>query len=361
MEEARLVIRLISINPTSQQEVRVSAMPTNVRLSLQGEPQLACCSLDTEILVLVFAYSLQYAALVTPGAGPTPTYKVQELQIYDEVIANGTPFLWKGQGGKAFLDLGRGSGIWVCNLFKGSVSASISIRPWSEPFCDRSGPGSVPVPVSQGNSVVVGADPPSRELLNVRNGYYQPWIPEIPDFPVARSQTSVTVLGERYVVGFGGRGPKGELLCDLYVVDLHFGTKQTLKAKGDWPQGDTLVPLVLRGNNIYFLGGWSGEVWRISLADLANLLNSFLGEGIRAVSLRQTGSAHRPSSYQAPKCAWGQERNYCQRSALVDIWGRQMSAPPEPRSSVVSKVVGVAVGVAFAAWKLFKHKVLFKF
>jgi len=82
-----------------------------------------------------------------------------------------------------------------------------------------------------------------------------------------RCQTSLLLLYNRFILGFGGW--RDEYLKDMFVYDLQTKSLSTVRSASSWHPGDSLSVLTVFGDTLYIIGGYKARsCYRIDLEDV---------------------------------------------------------------------------------------------
>jgi len=140
-------------------------------------------------------------------------------------------------------------GMWYCDL-KG---LSLKMRKLKTEMPTRHVFRTVPIRIPDGKLLVVGALPGGTDITLISPDE-EPTFERIGDIPgVARHSSSITLLADRFVVGFGG--VNDNYLDDLWIFDVQTRKGYPLRKDGEWHPADAMVSLGIQHDTLYLVGG----------------------------------------------------------------------------------------------------------
>ena len=172
--------------------------------------------------------------------------------------------------------------MWYCDV----TGDTLAIRKLKTRMPTWGGFATVPIRIADGKLLAVGTNPESTDITLVHCDE-KPQFEKIGDIPgEARRNTSSVLIGDRFVVGFGGRNINR--LGDLWVFDLQTRRSSQVRRRGKWHPEDILVSLVVQGGVLYLL---AITISCISLTALAALIED---RELRIAFSRQVGPPATP-------------------------------------------------------------------
>jgi len=194
-----------------------------------------------------------FAALVDikEGSLANSTINITELAVEGDKEWAGSPFLSSVSDSRAMLYFAWQDSIWYCDVMNFNVIMKklVTRMPPDGGFC------TLPLRLPNGKLVVAGAWPPSRDITLITCDE-EPKFETIGKIPGERRHaTSTALIGERFVVGFGGNC--NHYLDDLWIFDVTAGKGWPVMKRAAWHESGILVPLVVQNNTLYLLGEWT--------------------------------------------------------------------------------------------------------
>jgi len=209
-----------------------------------------------------------FAALlkIDDGAMSKATIHFTELAVEGGVEWSAEPYLCAISESRALLQFSFRRSLRCCDVQNGVLS----IRKLASKVPARWGLCTLPISTPCGELLAAGSFPRSKDITTIAlNG--EPTFQKVGEAPgVARRSGSLILLGERFVLGFGGSGS----LDDLWVFDLQTHSASVIWEEGEWHPGGQNVPMALHDDVLYLLGGKSSKtISSISLLSLSKLIN----------------------------------------------------------------------------------------
>jgi len=233
---------------------------------------IACCSLGEHMLVMAGWLSDVFAALVEVGEGllDESTVHLTELTIEGDKKLVDWPYLCPISNTRVLLYFAGRYSMWYCDI----NTTTITMKKLLSEMPTDWGFNTLPLCLPNGALLLAGADLPSTDITLLYSDD-DPTFRKIGELPgPARCLTSTILIGDRFVVGFGGRADV--CLDDLWIFDLQTLKGSALRREGQWHQRDQLVSLVVQNNTLYLLGGENSKsVHSISFQALSRLISSY--------------------------------------------------------------------------------------
>lgn len=231
--------------------------------------RVGCCSLGERLLALVGKGEEGddiSAALIAVDDGKLNETKVHvsNLAVVGDREWDNWPALCQVSSERVLLYFGSQNYMWYCDI----AGNTLTMKKLSVQMPTRGGFGAVPIPLPAGRMLVAGSDPESNDIIQISNDE-EPRFSRVGTVPGSeRCDTSILLIRGNFVLGFGGHNNE-----DLWVFDLKVRRGSLVKIEGNWHQSDFWVPLALRGDVVYLLGGWCSEtVHTISLEVISRLI-----------------------------------------------------------------------------------------
>jgi len=248
-ENRWLVIYEIVLGPTAE----VHRLLTGVNIPAADDNwYTACCSMGERLLVMSGAKGSVFAALLDIGAGPLSKDRVSitRLNVVGDIFWSTNPYLCKLTESRVLLTFSWSDGAWSCYL----NGSSLKFTKYQTKLPFASGFLTLPLPLSGCEVLAVGGHPDSRNISCVTVGVSLSFvvIGNAPSPP--RHNSSGVLLGGRFLVGFGGVSGKN-ILDTLWLFDLSTRRAFQIGQLGCWHPRDCLVPMFIRDDMLYLLGG----------------------------------------------------------------------------------------------------------
>jgi len=237
---------------------------------------VTCCSMGEHMLVMSGKHSDISAATLDVGDGPLSESMVHttELIVKGTIEWSSIPYLCSLSDARILLYFGARPDMWNCEL----NTTAVHIRKLATTMPTEGGFCTVPLHTPDGKLFVAGASPASSDIMFITIDR-DPTFEKIGSIPGrARWGASAILIGERFVLGFGGYNYNA--LDDLWVFDLETRKASLMRNEGDWHPGDFLVPMVVHGGTLYLLSGWNTTC--INAVPLAVLSEWIHDESIRS-------------------------------------------------------------------------------
>jgi len=221
-----------------------------------------CGSLGSAVILLGTAYNIAshhyepVAALLSLDDDALKATSIQSVQLTVngiEASLTSQPFLSPVSETQMFVTFSGNPDVYFCELEKSSLCLHCrAIHHLHAP----GGAFATSLCLPGVGLLTVGGKPPSREIGLLRwttHGLQVTW-EKIGDLPgEARSLTSAILLGERFLVGFGGIGEAR--LDDLWIFDVQTRKGSPVAKKGEWHPPSYGVSLLAQGDAIFLVGG----------------------------------------------------------------------------------------------------------
>lgn len=211
---------------------------------------ISCCIFEGRILLLSGWCDDVFAAIVDVDNGrlTEAAIHIVELTLVNKMTWMYWPFLCQISDSKVLLYFINKSFMWYCHIEAKTIAFQklATAAPPDRGFC------LLPLRLPDGRLLVAGSDPQSTDITLISPDSEPSFekIGHIPGRP--RQSTSIILLENRFVVGFGG--VSDVLLNDLWIFDVHTRRSSTVRRCGKWHPCDICVALVRQGDKIYFIG-----------------------------------------------------------------------------------------------------------
>jgi len=256
------------------------------------DERTACCLLGQHILLLTRKNEGIFAALVDIDDGPltNSTIHFTELFVWGDKEWPDSPFLCSVSDSRALLYFFFDDRMWYCDLDDHilTVRNLKTKMPTSGGFC------TVPIRLPNGKLLVAGALPYSKSitLISCEGKLAFEKIGDIPGRE--RCLTSIALIGGRFVIGFGGVNTDigVYLFSDLWIFDLETRLSSPVRRRGDWREGDCIVPMMVQDDNLYFVG--AGDFHPVYVFPLRSLANLIKDKTIRSTFSDWLGTTFQP-------------------------------------------------------------------
>lgn len=253
-------------------QVEFVNIDTKMPCHVNADVLIGCCALGNRILVMAGSGNDVFAVRVSVRGGKLSreTLCVTALAVEGSVGWTGFPFLCRISESRAFLHFSNNAHMWYCDLVGERVIAKrlAALMPPKWSFFN------LPIPISDGKTLVAGAWPPSTNILLLSHGdtLQSKRVGSIPGG--ARRSVSTVLLKDRFVVGFGGFN--WDRFDDMWILDLQTSGCSRVRAKGKWHPKDDLVALAVTGDALYLLGGWATKsAYSISIISFSRLIRDW--------------------------------------------------------------------------------------
>lgn len=274
-----------------EQNVKQFAVYTGVDCGTSSDSLIGCCLMDGKILIMAgnmrFASSDSdscsgqgradeeeevgriFSALVSvEGEMLTrEAFRFEELEVEEAIPWLFTPFLIQIAKDRFWLSFDGSDRIWLGEIVGRTLRLTRSpvLLPTLEGF------GSPPLRMQDGRFLAAGTSPWSTNIVIFQSGSEIAY-EKAGDFPEpGRYRVSTILLGEQFVVGFGGWN--GAWQDGLWIFDLASCRASSVRRKGAWHERDAQVYLFARDSVLYLLGGvTSTHGFYITLPSLCGLI-----------------------------------------------------------------------------------------
>lgn len=244
-------------------------LQTQVDCRADSSGYVGCCDFGDCILVMAGRGDDVFAVLVAVRG---ESLREEEVSVTTLAVEGDRewpnwPFLCQVSESRALLQFDDQPSMWYCEVASNTLTMTkqaVTTR------TDR-GFGSVPIRLSNGELLVAGSIPESMGITRI-SCLEEPRFEHVGNIPgVSRCAASAILLGARFLVGFGGWN--GSSLYDLWIYDLLTHKASPVRKDGAWHPKDYWVPLAVREDTLYLIGGnFTGSINAISLATLSCLI-----------------------------------------------------------------------------------------
>jgi len=246
------------------------SVTANLKCKVDYDLYLACCSLGQHILIMggkrggdSFAVLMD---IVEAKRHKSPI-QITKPKLKGEMDWSDWPFLSPVSESRALLYFAGRNSMWYCDVTGKTLTRMklVATMPVNHGFY------TVPVRLPSGKLLVAGASPYSNGITAIspddESGFEK--IGEIPG--EARRMTSTVLIGEQFLLGFGGW--KDGSLADLWIFDLQTHRDSHVRREGNWHPADELVPLVVQDDSVYLVSGeYTSSIHSLSFCALASLV-----------------------------------------------------------------------------------------
>jgi len=249
-----------------------------------------------------------FAGLVDVDEGPLTesTIHVTKLSVEGDIEWAYWPFLCSVSENRAMLFFRMQNSMWYCDV----KERTLRMRRLETTMPSYGGFCSLPFCLPNGSLLVVGERLGSDDITLISCGE-EPTFDIVGKVPRAKGcYTSLVLVGERFMVGFGGE-EDFIFLDNLWTFDLQSHKSSAIAKDGDWHLQDTLVPLVVQDDTLYLIGGENTPfINSISLQALSELI-----QDIDVQTAFQTSLGLEPRQYPPI------ERETCDFPGMHDLRG----------------------------------------
>jgi len=250
-------------------DVRYRSVTIEAGCQTEYDWHVACCSLGQHILVMAGEGGNVFAALVDIDGGQLSESKIHMTELIVEGDDDWIywPFLCSVSESRALLYFDEGYSLRYCDI-KDQV---VTMRKFSTYMSADGEFRTLPLCLPDGKLLVAGKYPCSRSITLI-SGDAKPQFERIGEIPGRwRYRVSTVLLGERFVIGFGGKNKTP--LDDLWIFDIKTRKGSPVTKKEAWHQPDYSATLAVQDNALYLVGGWyTTSVHCISLQALSELI-----------------------------------------------------------------------------------------
>jgi len=254
--------------------VKTKTVDTGIDCKTDDDNHISCCSLGDNILVMAGEKNTSdcFCAIVSmdPGVLSGETIHVEEKRVtgwgrYEEVS-----FLAQISENKVWISFDSPNEIWIGEL-KGDklvMTKHPDHLPIKYGFCVP------PLRLPDGRFLVAGGDPYSRAITLITPGE-QFSFEKVGEMPgEERCGVSTILIGERFLVGFGGSDDKNDM-DNMWIFDLQTRKVSPVTKEGEWHLGGPWPVLVVRDKELYVIGGWkTTTAHSLSFATLVRLIQN---------------------------------------------------------------------------------------
>lgn len=232
--------------------VRCERVATGVDCRTRFYSHITCCSLGKHMLVMAGEGQEVFSALFDVRKGPltASTLRITELAVEGDKLWSQWPSLCSVSGKRALLYFCGQDDMWYCDI----RGKRLRMRKLATkmPMCN--GFGTVPIRVP-GERLLVAGEGRRCTDISLITPNDEPTFEKIGEIPGAgRWWTSTALVGERFVLGFGGTNLGGNL-DDLWVFDLRTRKGCPVTKNGEWHPETCWTFLGVKDGTLYILGG----------------------------------------------------------------------------------------------------------
>jgi len=254
------------------EEVQFRRVNTGVDCKCNSTHFLSCCPFGGKILLMAGNWHAIdfFCALVSIDLGELTEESIHieaknviRLEKYISI-----PFLVQISENKAWVSFMYSSRIWIGEL-KGD-DLVMTKHPDHLPVGD--GFSATPLRLPDGRFLVAGGWPDSTSIVLITPGE-QFSFEKVGDIPgEGRYGVSTILIGERFVLGFGGRNSANDIK-GMWIFDLKTHRVSPVTKQGEWHPGGVSPALAVRDKELYVIGGtdtWSAHC--LSFSALSRLI-----------------------------------------------------------------------------------------
>jgi len=253
-----------------KEEPRCVSATTDALCKTEENCYIACCSLGQHILVMAGKDGSEvFAALADVGEGPvdTSTIHITELLVEGNKKWPESPCLCPVSDSRALLYFDGHLDMWYCDIKEHTLITKHVQTKISAPKGFRT----VPLRLANERLLVAGASPDSNDIILIScNG--EPTFEKVGEVPGdARCWSSTVLIGERFVVGFGGWN--GKHMDDIWIFDLQTKKASPVAKGGKWHPATSWPFLAAKDGILYIISGEDSiAIHSISLQCLSELI-----------------------------------------------------------------------------------------
>jgi len=271
--EGKLCVTEVFFGP----RVKTRTVNTGIDCKTGDDDYILCCSLGDKILVIPRQVRARgtSCALVTidPGELTTESVHVEEKQVVMRRKSETIEFLTRISETEVQASSSVSDEIWIGKL----QQTRLVMRKRTARLAAKCGFGSHPLRLPDGRFLVTGEWLPSTTITAVTPGKRFPF-EKIGDMPgEGRRDVSMILIGERFVVGFGGC--HSDYVDDMWIFDLKTHKVSPVKKEGEWHPGGPRPILVVQDKELYVIGG--GATTAAHCLSFAALVRLIQHDGVR--------------------------------------------------------------------------------
>lgn len=265
--------RLLVIELTLGERVTKTEVDTGVDTGIVQTYLPGCCQLGDEALVMFGVENTTdvFAALVSidPGELTRESIHVKRLEMTGLESWGGGPYLAQIGETRLWGSFFNSDEVWICKLRGNTLEWVRS----ATRLPTESGFGAPPLCLPDGRLLAAGALPLSANIYIITAGDDLSF-KEVGKFSGAgRYSVSTVLLGERFVIGFGGWA--GNDINDMWIFDLETRNSSSIEKQGDWHPATWWPVLEIQDNTLYIIGGGNSvSTHSIPLISLSGLIQN---------------------------------------------------------------------------------------
>jgi len=239
------------------EEVRTIRVNTGVDCKCKYRYFSSCCPLGEKILLMAGNWDATdfFCALVSidPGELTGESIHIEERKVIGWERYKDVPFLVQISENEVWASFYDSNEIWIGEL-KGDeliMTKHLDHLPIGGGF------GVAPLPLPDGRFLAAGGLPPLAAITLITPGEHFSF-EKVGDMPGdGRSGVSMILIGERFLVGFGGWNGKKDM-DNMWIFDLQTKKASPVKREGEWHSAGPWPVLAARDKDLYVIG--SGEI-----------------------------------------------------------------------------------------------------
>jgi len=296
-DEQKLSVTEILFGP----RLKTKTVHTEVSCGSTDGGSVSCCSFGDTILVLAgwCGAAAIFCALVSidPGELTKESVHLEEKEVVGREKYGTTYLLTQISENKVWASSHFSTEVWIGEI-KGKQML-MTCHP--SPLITTRGIEAPPLCLPDGRLLMVGKWWPASTVVVLVALGEQLFSEKVGDFPgEARDGMSIVLLAKRFVVAFGGCD--GDYRNDIWIFDTKTRVASLLEREGDWSPPTHWPALLVRGQELYIIGGRKATaIHSISLTSLSRLI---VDDKVRRVFCNSLGFPLRP------KCDRKKPRKY---------------------------------------------------
>jgi len=233
--------------------LKTRTVNTGVDCKTSHHGYMSCCPLSDKILVMAgeqYSTKFFYAIVsIDPGELTRESIHVEEKKVIRWESWGFGPYLAHISEDRVWASFYNSDKIWIGEVKGGELL--MTKHQDNVPMVK--GFGAPPLLLPDGKFLAAGGCPYSTKITLITPGKRFSF-EKIGDMPgEGRDSVSTILIGERFVVGFGGR--KGKSVDDMWIFDLQTKKASPVKKEGEWHPGTFRPVLVVRDKELYVIGG----------------------------------------------------------------------------------------------------------
>jgi len=235
--------------------VRTKTVNTGIDCKTCKDWQISCCSFSDKILVFSGHASDFFCALVSidPGELTREPIHIDEKRVTGWGECDTALFLVQIAENKVWASFYNSDEIWIGEL----KDETLDMTKHPDHFPVEGGFGTVPLRLPDGKFLVAGAKQKSTDITLITPGEHFHF-EKAGDMPgEGMEKVSTILIGERFIVGFGGWNYKDT--NDMWIFDLKTHRVSAVKKEGEWCPATCWPFLTVHNQDLCILGGWSTE------------------------------------------------------------------------------------------------------